>query len=290
MHNLPEDIRAEVLLDYLPEDSYRVSIRGLHKRNSCRDIQEVDTYTGKTVLGLTRKGLYDTLPEYLFHTFDRFDMMSGREMKDKFTEALAIQEKEKEIAHAFFAPVDLALLSLKREAFRKITDSNYGNKVLLNILCDRLSEEQKNNRFVQEALQFLRYAGIIRGDKTLFTLMLRKIFRKESLSVEQTEDIELYSDDSPRYQDTTGGVIGDVYAGNAYYESVKSYDLKYWPDGGCDGDFLLFLKEMEIFRCFMQDYFLSVEETLRFRIVNDEDIIVLNSEEIVNYLNYNTNL
>ena len=258
MQKLPEDIKAEALLDYLPEGTYRVAVRGLHNRNACHDIHGVADYAGKKVFGVARKSLYNALPEYLFHPFDSFDQLSGREMRDRFTEALEKQEKEKESALAFFAPIDLSLLSVHVDTFKSVIDGISGNKVLVNILSDRLTEEQKQNRFIARTLPFLKYAKTIRGDITLLTLMIRKVFKVEELDVECSNK-PLYNEDiSPRYCDGLGGEIGDTYAGNAYYEQTRVFDVLYWP-GEEEENFLASLEELELYREFLHDYFMSIE-------------------------------
>ena len=62
---LPDDINIEDVLSYLPKDSYRISISGLHKRNSYKDIISYEeTSDGKTEFHVGRNGLYNSLPEY----------------------------------------------------------------------------------------------------------------------------------------------------------------------------------------------------------------------------------
>ena len=51
------------------------------------------------------------------------------------------------------------------------------------------------------------------------------------------------------------------------------------------------MKEIEEFRDFVQDYFLSVDSVLEFDIHNDDaPALRLNDTVLYNYLNYNTNL
>lgn len=290
MLNLPEDIKAEALLNYLTEGTYRVAMCGVHNRNARHDIQGIDETAGKMILGVARKSLYNALPEYLFHPFDSFDQLSGREMRDKFDEALEKQEKEKDTALSFFAPIDLSLLSIHADVFKGIVDSTSGNKVLLDILSDRFSEGQKQNRFIASAFSFLKFARYIRGDITLLTLMIRKVLKKEELDIECISRPVYNEDSNPRYADGIGGMVGDTYAGNAYFENVRVYDVRYWPAAEDEDVFLRFLEEVELFREFLQDYFMSIEECLCFRIINNKDITVLNGTNPVNYLNFNTNL
>ena len=39
--NVPQDINAEVFLDFFPQDTFRVIFCGLHKRNAYNDILDI---------------------------------------------------------------------------------------------------------------------------------------------------------------------------------------------------------------------------------------------------------
>lgn len=287
----PEDIRIEALLENLKDDSYVVQLRGLHKRNACKDLLKTDdASSGRLILELARMSLYDSLPEYLFHPSDRFDQMRGREMRDEFHEEVSRQEREKEEAVAFFNPIDLAILNLKKEVYENEVPLVSGNTVLYNLLGDRLTEEQKKNRLIQRTIQFLPEAKNIRGNLTLLTLLLRKIFKEEGMILTPVKEYRTMTDSSPRYDDSVGGTIGEVFAGNQYDTPLVCFQVHYWSDEVCDEHFLQFVEDLEIYRLFVHDWFLSVEEELLF-IIEDNRASVWLSDTLTNsYLNYNTNL
>lgn len=291
MHSLPEDIRAEVLLDYLPEGSCRVSVHGLHKRNACRDLVEAGTQeNGRQLLGLARKSLYDSLPEYLFHPADRFDMLGGREMREAFTEEYNRQEKEKKEALAFFAPVDLALLALRREVYRKTLPFLSENRVLQDILGDRLTPKQRGNRFIRKTLRFLPEAKRIRGNRTLLTMLLRMLFKEEKMELKPVLANRLILEDGPRYKDSVGEVLDSTFVGEGFPDSICCFEIRFWSDDECNENFPRFLEEVEQFRLFVGDWFLSVGEELVFHIVNPNSSTWLSDTLTHSYLNYNTNL
>ena len=45
LKHLPNDINIEEVLLYLPKESYKIAIKGAHKRNAYKDI--LDQYFGK---------------------------------------------------------------------------------------------------------------------------------------------------------------------------------------------------------------------------------------------------
>lgn len=290
--NIPPDLNAETLLTYYPEGFVKVTFKGLHKRNSYRDILEMEGgRNGGMMLSLGRDSLYDSLPEYVFHPIDRFDSLTGRDSKEKFSEEYARQEEEKRNAYRLFAPIDLFLLSLRLDVRKAIDQYSSEDKVLQDVLGDSLTEDQRNNTFIRKMVPFLSSCKDIRGDRTLLTMSLRKVLMDEGIGIEICRKNLRISDEEPRYDDKVGGGIGSLYVGNEFEENVCVYNVFYWPAESCDKDFLHFMKEIEEFRDFVQDYFLSVDSVLEFDIHNDDaPALRLNDTVLYNYLNYNTNL
>ena len=296
MTRYPEDIRAEVLLTHFPLGNLRMAFRGLHKRNAYNDIVDVDHDgvggDGKPIIGLARNSLYHSLPEYMFHPIDRFSdgNMAHRSEDDPFMVEVEQQQQEKERASRFFAPLDLQLLLLSadcREQMRPYTDRN---SVLINILADELTDGQRANRFIAATMPFLPYCKHIRGDKTLLTLMLRKVFADEGIAITQQLQDKLHIDMEPRYDDGLDSRLGDDFLGNAYDEEVETYNIHYWDPNRCDEHFMSFLNETDCYRRFIEDYFMALEQTLVFDITTDDDPLMLTTDDNYNYLDYNTNL
>lgn len=68
LSNIPTDLSAEVLANYLQMRDLSMEFLGPHKRNAYRDIVSLENGAdGSLQIGLSRKGLYDILPEALFH-------------------------------------------------------------------------------------------------------------------------------------------------------------------------------------------------------------------------------
>lgn len=288
--NIPQDLNAEVLLGLYPDDAFLVRFCGLHKRNSYRDILEIEQHRGKFLLHLGRNSLYNSLPENLFHGIDRFDHIPEHNKKELFAEEYARQEQEKEQAYRFFSPIDTMLLQLRlrvREHLRRYAESN---TVIQQILLDRLSKEQLGNRFIKRTVPYVVFSKNIRGNRTLITLLLRKVFMDEEITIRVRNRLTEFRDENPRYDDSVGGNLGEVYAGNEYPESVLAYSISFWPDEECNSDFLTFIDEVEVYRNFVQDYFLSVDAVLEFDISKDSEPLRISDTETYNYLNFNTNI
>ena len=289
---LPDDINIEDVLSYLPKDSYRISISGLHKRNSYKDIISYEeTSDGKTEFHVGRNGLYNSLPEYMFHPINRFDNIPERERKEKFAEEYAKQELEKENAHKFFSPIDVLLLDIKTKVKDKINQLTSDNIIIQDIIGDTLTENEKSNRFIKRTIPFLPNCKRIRGNRTLITLMLRKVLFEEGLSLKKGNIVSEQLDKEPQYNNTIKDYqIESLYLGNKFSENITTYTINYWSDEECSENFNLFLEELETYRQFIKDYFLSIEDDLCFHICSDYPTLRLSDNIIYNYLNYNTNL
>ena len=289
---LPNDINIEDILSYLPKGSYRIFINGLHKRNSYKDIISCEeTSDGITEFHVGRNGLYNSLPEYMFHPINRFDNIPEREKKERFAEEYAKQELEKENAHKFFSPIDVLLLDLKTKVKDKINQLASDNIIIQNIIGDTLPEKEKSNRFIKRTIPFLPNCKRIRGNTTLITLMLRKVLFEEGLFLkkENIESEEL--DNEPQYNyKVTDYQIDSIYLGNQFSENITTYTINYWSDEECSEHFKLFLEELETYRLFIKDYFFSVEDDLCFHLCSDYPTLRVSDDIIYNYLNYNTNL
>ena len=289
--NIPDDINIELLLSYFPEGQCKVSFDGMHKRNSYNDLMGLEELNDDTVLlSVGRSSLYNALPEMLFHPIDRFDDLSPNEDKEKYEGEFEAQEREKEHAHKFFAPFDLMLLRLRVMVRERLEAYAESNKVMIDIIGDGITEEQKQNRFVKKVLPFLPLCKSIRGNKTYLTLMLRKALKEEGLSMDIRDQKHSFTNPNPKYNYQLGSDIDSIYLDNSYDAQVMTYNIHYWSDDDCDERFQQFLEELEIFRLFIQDYFIAVDGILRFDVSCDSYPFRLSDEIYYNYLNYNMNI
>lgn len=288
--NIPDDINIELLLSYFPEGSCKVTFSGLHKRNAYNDLINLEEENETLKLTVGRNSLYNILPELLFHPIDRFDNLAAANEKELFEEECEAQEREIEHAYKFFAPMDIMLLRLRlsiREKLKKYVETD---KIMIDILCDEISEAQRQNRFIQQVLPFLPFCKWIRGNKTKLTLMLRKIFMEEGLSIRVDEKTHEFTDTFPRYKTNLGSDLDNLYVNNTFYERATTYDIRFWPESFCDADFLKLVEEIETLRRFIQDYFMGLDELLKFNISCDSDPVRLSDETVYNYMNYNMNI
>ena len=290
LENVPQDINAEVFLNFFLEDSVFVKFCGLHKRNAYKDILELEQIQDKLQICLGRNSLYNSLPEYLFHSIDRFDNIPERERKQRFEEEYAKQEREIEQAYKFFSPIDILLFQLRLQVREKLNKYVESNIVIQDIILDRLTEEQRKNRFIKRTVPYMSSCKTIRGNRTLITVLLRKVLTDEGITVSIQSRKSEFTDNDPKYGDSVGNEIGETYVGNTYFENVTIYNVSYWSDEECDDKFLTFVEDLEVYRQFVQDYFLSVDSILKFDVSKDAAPLRISDTTIYNFLNYNTNI
>lgn len=291
--NLPLDISAETLLNYLPHDKCIVELKGTHKRNAYEEILSITQEGENLLIELSREGLYDILPESLFHPVDRFENISANEYKEKFAEEYEAQQAEEANARKFFAPFDRFILGMNCEVNRIKNDSYNDNLFLCGIICDSLPSEYRDNRFVKSMIPYMPLCSRMRGDRDLMTLALRKILLDEGISMTERHQPKTFTDQHPRYNSSLGisvNQLADLYLGCEYIESVTEYEITYWNDEECSDSFLSFISEMEVFEKFINDYFVSVEAMIRFRISTIALPTRLTDDLYYNYLGYNTNI
>lgn len=281
--NVPQDINAEVFLGFFPQGTFRVKFCGLHKRNAYNDILEIEKEQEKFLLHLGRNSLYNSLPEFLFHSIDRFDNIPEKEKKQRFSEEYAKQEKEKEQAYKFFSPIDTLLFQLRLEVRERLNKYVESNTVIQDILLDKLTAEQRENRFIKRTTPYISSCKTIRGNRTLITLLLRKVLAEEGLKINVKSKQTEFTDEEPRYGNSEGCEIGDVYVGNTYSESVITYSISYWSDEDCNEDFLPLVNDLEVFRQFVQDYFISVDSILVFDVSKDTSPLRISDTTLYNY-------
>lgn len=104
------------------------------------------------------------------------------------------------------------------------------------------------------------------------------------------KEIQSFTDEDPRYKERLDNDLDGLYLGSTFNEPVTVFEIRFWPEEQCDEHFLQFVKEVEIFRSFLQDYFMSVEEILRFDITCDSDPVCLSDDNNFYYMNYNMNI
>lgn len=299
------DISLEELYSYITAQNRdvrnfacRISFSGDHRRNVCRDISRIEKSEKEDdegnesiqyLIESSRRGLYDALPEYMFHDIDTFSGIPDRDRTARFHDECDIIENKVRDARNFMAPVDAALFNIGLNAKTSLSKYASSDIILQNIISGDLEEEYKDNEFVRRLIPFLPYSRFIRGNKVLISILLRKLFREDGIKVEYERRLLEQQDRIPRYDVCLGGSLNEMFLGEEYQERADVYRIHYWSDEDSTDGFDGFLVKMEQFRNVVQDYFFSVEDIFEFEICDDR-IVQMMPDDDGFYLNYNTNI
>lgn len=291
--NIPNDIKAEVVLNYFKGYIKNVDLSGMHKRNAYIDVLAVTCTSEGVKCEIARDGIYDILPEALFHPIDRFDNIPANEYKERFAEEYEQQQIEEDNARTFFAPFDNHLICLNQTIEKLKEPGRYDHSIILEILLDRIPDEYTSNRFIKRLLPYIPQCSKIRGDRTLLSLIIRKILFDEGIQLEISEIESTFDDRNPRYNchiQNSDEDFTDLYLGSSFDESTLEYTVKYWDEDECSGEFHSFVYEVRIFEEFINDFFIGIEANLKFNIITHTLPVRLSEEICYYYLGYNTNL
>lgn len=293
MHiSIPTDIRAEIVNNYLENIRKDFVFLGSHKRNAYEDILAISQDDDTVKMELSRQGLYDILPEALFHPIDRFDKIQANEYKERFTEEVEQQRIEESNARSFFSVFDKIIFDLSSFVTRLKDEVYSNNRVLSDIICDTLPKKYQSNRFVARTIEFTPRCQSMRGNTALITLMLRKVLTDEGVKLVNNNKKAYFEDIMPRYncQLQQEDNFSELYLGNCFDDDILCYDVEYWNDDFCNESFLRFVDEIKVYEDFINDFFMGVETVLHFNIFTQALPVRLSDELYYNYLNYNTNL
>ncbi|MCH5224520.1 MAG: hypothetical protein J1D77_00925 [Muribaculaceae bacterium] len=309
MERIPEDLRIEWLLDYLPPEKRRVRVVGPHKRNAYEDLAAIEESEETDLINISvaRKGFYDILPEALFHPLDRFDHLPEDDYDRRFKEEVEAERLEEENARNFFSPFDRFFLEFSTQLI-KFRERATSRHIIVEMIADRLPENYASNRFVKKSLMFLPKVSLIRGDRFFITQLIRYALKSEETCLRPNYELCRFKDPLPAYLcelDAPRNVdeaIEDpsqirlpnrgeeTYLGNEFDEETEIFHVAFWDEHECDENFLRFIDELEVFSDFINDFFMGVGQILKFEVSQETIPPRLDDDKYYNYLDYNTNI
>ncbi|MDO6597321.1 hypothetical protein Q4512_10390 [Oceanihabitans sp. 2_MG-2023] len=178
-----QNLKAEVIVAELNKntaihkDDIIINNKSTFKRSHRRDILDVGTIdeNNKLHLNLSRNGLYDHLPEGLFHTKDTSKGTLG------YSELRKNYKQEESKARHFFSPLENEFFNQKLKIETKEQDLlnnflNLDDEFLINFWKVDSSIPKK---YLLKLLKLLPYSYKIAGDIKLTSLCLENIINKK---------------------------------------------------------------------------------------------------------------
>jgi hypothetical protein len=178
-----EDIKAEILISQMDtQENLSVRMQGLFSRNYSEDLMSVVHEKDRTLLYLSRNGIFHLLPEGLFFEETRLKSVRGEYFEGKYDKF----KKEKEKIKSFFQPFDTEYFKQSFELEKKLNAiTECGNTVFIKTFLNE-PDIDTNNEYLSKIKILLPFVSYLRGNFTLLTNIL-----KETLSVEKVEIREI---------------------------------------------------------------------------------------------------
>jgi hypothetical protein len=298
--NYNADIKAEVVVGELHDNNFSAHEilthhLGAFLRSVRKDIQEVGfpenvlpDEAEEIVLELSRDGLYDALPEGLFH---QPSLRSRSAKRTDVMDELKKHRVEEGYARKFFAPFEneffnLRVLLEKREKYAIQGFTTAANKKLLQRIwrvMQRLSSRQINL-----LMHYLPLAHILRGDNEKLQKVMQTVLGvKIALQYSNVNYIVKNKEQEILSTMTLGvnSVLGNSFALSIPYLQVKIGPLS-------NKEFPAFLPHGEAHDLLklLQDFFFPahIQTQLILSIQHSENKFSLNEKSNFSYLGFNT--
>ncbi|MFW5822024.1 MAG: type VI secretion system baseplate subunit TssG [Tangfeifania sp.] len=306
INSLLLDLRAEYLVSTLLEEGMKpneilVSFNGVLKRNWSHDISHAvveEFQNGKDALGihLNRPGVYDALPEALFHRFLGSTNISGSEMAKQ---SMKLRAEEKQV-RAFFRPFENEVF-LQSAMVANVENQEIGS--LHSDFLDALSpgfwkiKEKIPKKYLSALIRFLPFVHRICGNYVMTAQCLGKILGEKveirlKFDEGQKEKKEKANSEFSAGKlgssklgadlivgEKASGFLGELVMEIGPLQNSKPED--YFPNGPAD----------RFLNCF-EGFFIPVELDVGRKIViqKEQKSFTLRDEhqETISYLGYNT--
>ncbi len=298
--NYNADIKAEVVVGELLDNDFNSTEilthhLGAFLRSVRKDIQEVGfpqnvlpDEAKEIVLELSRDGLYDSLPEGLFH---QPALRSRSAKRSDIMDELKKHRMEEGYARKFFAPFEneffnLRVLLEKREKYAIQGFTTSANRKLLQRIwrvIQRLSSKQINL-----LMHYLPLAHILRGDNEKLQKVMQTVLGVK-VTLEYVNVNYIVKNKSQALLSTmTLGV--DSVLGNSFKLSIPYLQVKLGPLS--NKEFAAYLPNGEAHELLklLQDFFFPahLQTQLLISMQRNENKLSLNEKSNISYLGFNT--
>jgi hypothetical protein len=285
INNHSIDIRAEVIAANMLEwgleaESLAVFHAGQFKRPYSPDVLSAEVvrlndHRKVLAMRLSRDGLYDDLPEGMFHEFSTSPLESG---KDMATESRSLKKQE-EASRQFFRPIEQELFyhrvlleKEERRLLNKISSRRYQDifQDFWKITPDLPGE------LISEMILILPFAHRIAGDYALaaacLSALLNENVKYRQFEINRTFEIKQKRTSVSWNELGNCSLGGDLISGESFNEICPAVEFIIGPIVNSDiADYIGKGKRVGFIRCFFSyfvpigmEYSFSVEKPVRF--------------------------
>lgn len=231
VNDLPIDIKAEIIIADLVENGmgqndYVVLSDGFFQRRFKKDISHTDIIklnNGQEIIGihLTREGLYDALPEAIFHNPPDEAPRNGHEMAT-VSKKQKMEEKE---CRTFFLPFENEIFNQKvnlelteRKILRRFSENLFNDVFPGFWNLDRSLPHEMSSKI----MHYLHYAYRISGDISLTARALESILNESVTITLSSMPVNQQNYPANGYQDPS--ILGSSILGNDLVCGTQSDD------------------------------------------------------------------
>ena len=216
LSDLKTDLRAEIIVEGLIENGlinndWIVTVDGLFKRGYAKDLTSTENleFDNQKMINfhLSRDGIYDSLPEGLFHPISDKATFNGHEMA---VESRKERKREHEI-RKFFAPFEQEFFNIRLLTERK------ERHILTRLIQGQMSDfftkfwkidESLNKELVEKMVAYLPFAQKIVGNYSLtFNLLESIIQEKISYNIIRSRNSDEFDFENDK---TSGFTLGEA--------------------------------------------------------------------------------
>jgi hypothetical protein len=226
----PVTLKAEPLINtYLDYNSelpvFQIDFKGSFQRNYLNDISNVEIHkkssanVAATKVVLNRDGIYDKLPEGVFHEIDRFVKLGSSGNQKAFKEEYEKQKNEIEYSRKFFNPFDNLFfdLSLQIDQLFSVQTANF-QRTIYDFYSSGKSGFSLSEFHLNKIVSFLPFLSKIRANIDHLRFFLTYLFDSE-IFIEQVESIKSHQFSSHTYNVLNQAYLSrNMYCGNHYFD------------------------------------------------------------------------
>jgi len=185
-----EEVKAETLVSQMKiSEDFGLRWSGIFFRNYSDDLMSVKNEDEKTVIELSRDGVFQLLPEGLF--FDEDHLKRKSKSGYDFKKEQAEIEKLKKTMFAFFNPFDAHYFSMSVEMEKKLNHiSQDGNAMMMNFFGNE-PEIDTDNEYILKIKPLLPFTSYLRGNIALLTDILKNVFSVEKIEIRKIKPLFL---------------------------------------------------------------------------------------------------
>jgi hypothetical protein len=289
---LPPDLSAEVVVNLLMKhglvlDDFLFIFEGSFRRSYQNDLQKVDQINSRSsrpiyMVYLNRDGIYDKLPEGLFHRIDRFVKPEKSGELKTFKEEYEQQKNEISSSKKFFQPIENEFFR-KRVLREAALSDSFANpfRTVYRYFFSGKSRYDLNEKFTESVTSFLPAVRNFRGNLSKIRFFLISILQT-SVLIDQCETLASFPNNDPASSKPLGkSILGmDFYPGKSFSDHriqwninihVNNDNLYNYLENGDYRKFFGFVKTNLIPAGVEADFHFHTPETKNFMLQNNND-------------------